>query len=125
MVGGAPLFGEWSEAWGREAALRLVRSGVPFDGVFCASDEIARGLAEGLREEGISVPASVGVVGVDNWLAMAEISRPPLTSIDLNLTQLGQLAATHLLAAIDGGDMPSGIERIPATLVKRRSTEME
>jgi LacI family transcriptional regulator len=123
MVLGAPLFGEWSEAWGREAALRLIRSGAEFDGVFCASDEIARGMADGLRENGVAVPEAVGVVGVDNWLVMAEASRPPLTTVDLNLADLGHLAATRLLASIDGHQMGAGIERVPATLVKRRSTE--
>lgn len=125
MVGGGPMYGEWSEAWGREAALRLMRSGEDFDGVFCASDEIARGLTEGLRDGGIAVPTSVGVVGVDNWLVMAESSRPTLTTVDLNLSQLGRHAATRLLSAIDGGERTAGVERIPATLVKRRSTAME
>ena len=125
MVGGGTMHGEWSEAWGREAALRLVRNGDPFDGVFCASDEIARGMTDGLRDSGVAVPSTVGVVGVDNWLVMAETSRPPLTTIDLNLSELGRRAATWLLTAIDGGELTAGIERIPATLVKRRSTEME
>ena len=124
MVLGSPLYGEWSEAWGREAAQRLIRSAEPFDGVFCASDEIARGMADGLRENGISVPDSVGIVGVDNWLAMAEASRPPLTTIDLNLAELGHVAATRLLVAMEGKPVTPGIERVTPTLVKRRSTEI-
>lgn len=67
---GEPLFGEWSEHWGREAAVRLHRSGEQFDGVFCASDQIARGLVDGLREVGRRVPEEVGVVGMDNWDVM-------------------------------------------------------
>ena len=125
MVLREPLYGEWSEAWGREAAQRLIRSGEEFDGVFCASDEIARGVADGLRENGISVPENVGIVGVDNWLVMAEASRPPLTTIDLNLAELGHVAAAKLLLAIEGKDPGSGIERVGATLVKRRSTEID
>ena len=125
MVGGEPLTGEWSEAWGREAALRLVRSGEPFDGVFGASDQIARGVTDGLRESGIDVPHQVGVVGVDNWDVIVEASRPPLTTVDLQLSELGHIAATRLLSAIEGVDIGSGIERVPCRLVARQSTAID
>ena len=117
------MFGDWSERWGREAAERLIRSGVDFDGVFCGSDQIARGLVDGLTEGGKSVPGDVGVAGVDNWSVMVEASRPPLTSVDLNLHELGHAAASRLLRAIEGHPMPRGIEKLPCTLVPRRSTE--
>lgn len=125
LVLGEPLHGDWSEKWGREAARRLILAGVDFEGVFCASDQIARGVADGLRERDIDVPGKVGVVGVDNWDVMVEASRPPLTSIDLNLAELGHVAATRLLAAIDGHDIGSGVERVPCQLVKRHSTEID
>ncbi|MBF8191417.1 LacI family DNA-binding transcriptional regulator [Nonomuraea sp. K274] len=119
-----PMFGEWSEAWGREAAVRLTRGEQEFDGVFCASDQIARGLVDGLRELGRRVPEEVGVVGMDNWDVMAESARPPLSTVDLNLSDLGQLAAELLVAAIDGQVLPGGPRLVSSTLVKRRSTEL-
>jgi LacI family transcriptional regulator len=125
LVLGAPLYGEWSEKWGREAALRLIRSGAPLSGVFCASDQIARGVADGFRENGVTVPQQVGIVGVDNWDVMAGASRPPLTTIDLNLAELGHVAATRLLSAIDGHLIGHGVEFVAPTLVKRRSTEVD
>lgn len=125
MVLGSPLHGEWSEKWGREAAYRLLASEEPFDGVFCASDQIGRGVLDGLRENGVDVPRSVGVVGVDNWDVIAEASRPPLTTIDLNLAELGHRAAVRLLAAIDGHPVEGGIEYVPSRLVTRRSTEID
>jgi LacI family transcriptional regulator len=76
-------------------------------------------MSDGLRENGVDVPTRVGVVGMDNWDIMAEASRPPLTTIDLNLAELGNIAATRLLDAIDG------VEVVPPTLVKRRSTEID
>ena len=125
LVGDAPLFGDWSERWGREAAIRLLRSGAEFDGVFCASDQIARGVADGLRENSVNVPLDVGVVGVDNWDVMAEAARPPLTTVDLNLGELGHVAATRLLALIDGDEVPRGVERVPCRLVPRQSTAVD
>ncbi len=119
-----PLMGEWSERWGREAASILLRRGARFDGVFCGSDQIARGVADALREAGTLVPDEVGIVGVDNWEVMAEGCRPPLTTIDLNLTELGHIAATKLLHAIEGQPLEHGVQLLPCRLVTRRSTEM-
>ncbi|WP_295118126.1 LacI family DNA-binding transcriptional regulator [uncultured Leifsonia sp.] len=124
LVADGPLFGEWSEAWGREAAQRLLRSGAEFDGVFCASDQIARGLSDGLRESGVDVPRQVGVVGVDNWDVMVDGARPPLTTVDLQLAELGNVAATRLLAAIDGKPVEGGVERVPCRLIQRQSTAL-
>lgn len=119
-----PMYGEWSEPWGREAAVRLHRSGQEFDAVFCASDQIARGLLDGLREVGRRVPEEVGIVRMDNWDVMVQAARPPLTTIDPNLDRLGRTAAELLLTAIDGKKMPPGVQLVPSTLVKRRSTEV-
>jgi len=119
-----PLMGEWSERWGREATSVLMRSGTRFDGVFCGSDQIARGVADALREAGRLVPEDVGIVGVDNWEVMVEGCRPPLTTIDLNLAELGHIAATKLLRAIEGHPLERGVQLLPCRLVTRRSTEM-
>jgi len=125
MVLDQPLMGEWTERWGREAATILMRSGEPFDGIFCGSDQIARGVADALREAGRRVPEEVGIVGVDNWDVMVEGCRPPLTTIDLNLQELGHTAATKLLKAIEGHhQLERGVQLSPCRLVTRRSTEM-
>ena len=124
MVLGQPLMGEWSERWGREAAALLMRSGEEFNGIFCGSDQIARGVADALREAGRRVPEEVGIVGVDNWEVMVEGCRPPLTTIDLDLGELGHTAATKLLRAIEGHPLEQGVQLMPCRLVTRRSTEM-
>jgi LacI family transcriptional regulator len=118
----APQYGEWSERWGRESAFRLLRDEVSFDGAFCGSDQIARGFATGLRESGVAVPTSVGVVGTDNWDVIAEASRPPLTTIDLNQTELGRRAAMVIIDAIGGTPVSRGRTLIEPTLVMRESS---
>jgi LacI family transcriptional regulator len=118
------LLGEWSEAWGRSAAGLLARRSedAQVDGIFCGSDQIARGVADGLRDANISVPHQVAIVGFDNWDVMVQGARPPLTTIDPNLTMLGQLSASRLLAAIDGGQLGSGTIRQDCDLVIRQSS---
>ncbi|WP_460531167.1 LacI family DNA-binding transcriptional regulator [Humibacter ginsengiterrae] len=120
-----PLFGQWSEAWGRQATTQLIHSGVPFDGIACASDQIARGALEVLRENEIRVPQSVAVTGFDNWDVMVEASRPPLTTVDLSLHDVGVAAGLALLHAMKGEpNVARGIHRIDCQLVPRESTAM-
>lgn len=121
LVGGDRLFGSWSEAWGRAGVSTLLASGRKFDGIIAGSDQIARGVLDELRERGLSVPGDVAVIGVDNWDVLAESARPPLTSIDMQLQQLGRAAALALSQAIDGTDEP-GVRRLPVTVVPRDST---
>ncbi len=102
----ACLSGPWSEAWGREAVGRLLEARAPLDAIFCGSDQIARGVADALREHGLRVPDDVALVGFDNWEIIAAATRPPLTTIDPCLETLGQQAATYLLAMIAGDDPP-------------------
>jgi LacI family transcriptional regulator len=116
-----PMFGEWSEAWGRHAAGMLLSNGYDFDAVFCASDQIARGVADGLRAAGRRVPDDVALVGFDNWDVMALACQPPLTSVDMDLEGLGRAAADMLLAAING-QPASGRHYRPCRLVVREST---
>ncbi len=117
------ITGAWSEAWGREAVEQMFASSdvAPPDGVFCGNDQIARGVIDALRERGLSVPKDVAVVGFDNWQVMTEAARPPITSIDMNLAELGREAGRALIAMI-GGEEISGLRRLPCTLVMRQST---
>jgi len=118
---GAPLHGEWSEAWGRQAVGMLLARKIDFDAVVCGSDQIARGAADTLREAGRRVPQDVALAGFDNWDVIALASRPPLTSIDMDLEGLGRAAAELLLKAIAGDHSP-GVHPHPAKLVIRDST---
>ncbi|RYE48582.1 MAG: LacI family transcriptional regulator, partial [Hyphomicrobiales bacterium] len=87
------LAGEWSERWGHEAVARLWQgTGLRPDGIFCGSDQIARGVIDALRERSVRVPEDVAVVGFDNWEIVAAATRPPLTTVDLNLKELGREA---------------------------------
>jgi LacI family transcriptional regulator len=120
FVGGT-AWGEWSEAWGRDEAHILMRSGEAFDAIFCGSDQIARGVAEALRESGLDIPGDVALVGFDNWEPMALGARPPLTTVDPQLVPLGRMAASRLLAMNESGMPESGRVLSPCDLVVRQS----
>ena len=97
------LSGPWSEAWGREAVAACWPASRPtIDAIFCGSDQIARGVVDALRERGVRVPDDIAVVGFDNWQIIAAATRPPLTTVDMNLHELGRQAGLRLLDMIDG-----------------------
>ena len=112
LAGGAVLHGEWTEEWGRHAADIVLRSEPATDAIFCGSDQIARGVADALREMGRRVPDDVALVGYDNWDVFAGAGRPPLTTVDMCLEELGRHAARRLLASI-GGQAFHGVEQLP------------
>ena len=114
------LHGPWTESWGYDAVAQLLERGEGIDGIFCGSDIIARGVIDGLRERGRAIPKDVAVVGFDNWEIIATQTRPPLTTVDMNLHDLGCRAAERLLAMVEGAQ-DSDIVRLPCSLVVRES----
>ena len=46
---GEPMFGQWSQRWGRHAASILLAAHPEVDAIFCGSDQIAYGVTETLR----------------------------------------------------------------------------
>jgi LacI family transcriptional regulator len=121
LVASAPLYGDWTRSWGRHAARALIGAHPELDAIFCGSDQIANGVVEAIRELGRRIPDDIAVVGYDNWEVFSADCQPPLTTVDLNLQQLGAAAATHLLEAMDGRGR-SGVVRLPGRLVVREST---
>ncbi len=121
-LAGKPMFGGWTEAWGRQATNILLRDAPDIDAIHYGSDLLARGGADALRELGRRIPEDVAITGTDNWELIAEGARPPLTSVDLRLADVGRVAAQRLLDAIEGNPH-TGLEHVPCQLVVRTSTD--
>ncbi|MFC0266743.1 LacI family DNA-binding transcriptional regulator [Kushneria aurantia] len=122
---GPALFGEWSEQHGFEAALQMFgadRGQLPPDAVFCGNDQIARGLIDGLTRLGVRIPEDVAVVGFDNWEIFADATRPPLTTVDMGLVELGRRAGLGFLNMIEGLPVTEGVTHTPTELVVRASS---
>lgn len=110
--------GDFSEKSGYAAMQRLI-PGKP-DAVFIASDSMAFGALQALREEGIAVPQDMALVGFDG-LPASENSVPTLTTIRQPVTQTG-VRAVHLLNDLVNGLAAAPIiEILPVELVVRES----
>ncbi|GAA1847807.1 LacI family DNA-binding transcriptional regulator [Actinomadura bangladeshensis] len=121
LAGGRPSYGAWSQRWGRQATRMLLAADPGVDALFCGSDQIAYGAIDALHDLGRRVPDDVAVIGYDNWEIFATESRPPLSTVDLDLERLGATAARHLIAALEG-ERRTGVVRHPGRLVVRDST---
>jgi DNA-binding LacI/PurR family transcriptional regulator len=64
--------------------------------VFVANDEMAFGVLRALAERGRRVPADVAVVGADD-IVLAAYAVPPLTTVRLPFTAVGEAAVRALL----------------------------
>jgi LacI family transcriptional regulator len=112
--------GNWTMRWGRAAADMLLNNDPGIDAIFCASDRVAAGLLESLHERGVRCPDDIAVVGFDNHIIFGEDTHPPLTTVDMNLPDLGSAAVRALIAALDGHPDP-GLHLQPCHLVIRES----
>jgi LacI family transcriptional regulator len=117
----AVMRGSWSEKWGHEAVAKLWSVEPRPDGIFCGNDQIARGVIDALRERDVKVPEDVSVVGFDNWEIVAAATRPPLTTVDMNLKELGRQAGQTLMRLVNGEAVETGLWKLPCTLVVRAS----
>jgi DNA-binding LacI/PurR family transcriptional regulator len=111
--------GDFSPASGAAATRRLLDRGVPFDGLFAASAQMASGALIALREHGLSVPGDIGLVTVDNDY-FAKSSLPPLTTVDQPTVEVGRRMVEVLLRLIDG-EPTDRVTMLPTTVVDRSS----
>jgi DNA-binding LacI/PurR family transcriptional regulator len=94
----------------------LHAAGLTFDAVFAASDGLALGVVNGVRELGLSVPSDVAVIGFDGAWQGRE-SDPALTTIEQDTTR----AAVMLVEAISTG-MTERANFVPVRIAARAST---
>lgn len=84
----------------------------PPTAVLCASDMIARSISRAAAERGVSVPAQLSIVGIDDSPA-ALMSNPRLTTVRLSTEKVGAEAMKALIRIMDGADPESCRSWIP------------
>ncbi|GAA4590336.1 DNA-binding LacI/PurR family transcriptional regulator [Actinoplanes octamycinicus] len=90
------------------------------DGVFAASDAIAAGALEALREAGRSVPGDVGLVGFDDstW---AVRTQPQLCTVRQPAKEIGAVAAQLILRQLRGDQPEPTGQLLPTPIIWRDS----
>ena len=91
------------------------------DALFAVNDLLAINLILGLKQNNITVPNQIQVIGFDN-IPAGEFIEPSLSTMSQNTTKISQIAVSSILDCInDSGNKGSSIS-IPTTFVARNST---
>jgi LacI family transcriptional regulator len=110
----------FSRDGGYEAMSAILASGGKLpDCVFAVNDVMAVGALARLRAAGMSVPGDVAVAGFDDIVTLRDVT-PPLTTVRLPLTQMGEMAANMVLT--DGEPGRPLIVPVPGEVIMRDST---
>jgi LacI family transcriptional regulator len=114
--------GDFTEFSGYEAVRRILEVRPAPTAIFAANDAMAIGALSALRDAGVRVPEQMAVAGFDD-IPIARYLRPPLTSVNVSIHQLGARAVSHLLSVVEGAS-PSARHRevLPTRVVVREST---
>ena len=114
--------GDFTEAAGERAAERLLPRIDTVDAVFAANDMMAIGCMLAFRQAGVDVPNRVLVAGFDD-IPAARYLMPALTTIRVNIAELGARAMRCVAGAIDAeSDVHEVGEILTSDLVIRAST---
>ncbi|MFC4320538.1 LacI family DNA-binding transcriptional regulator [Litchfieldia salsa] len=111
---------EFLREGGKEAVNELFSLANPPTALVVTDDVMAFGVLNTLDQMGLVVPDDVSVFSFNNVL-LSEISRPPLSSVDINIYRLGYEAAKNLIQKIENPDEPAKRIIIPHELIVRQS----
>lgn len=103
------------------ATRRLLQHHPDLTAVFAQNDTMALGVLAALRDLGKVVPGDCAVAGCDD-IGIAAYLAPPLTSVRVPFTRVGQEAMRVLLDMIEGGGATPLNVTLPVELVVREST---
>jgi LacI family transcriptional regulator len=113
--------GDFTEEGGRAAARQLLLHNPT--AIFAASDGMAFGALQTLKETGLAVPGDVALVGFDD-LPLASLVEPALTTVRQPIARLGATAVEVLLSLLEASsDAGSSVQRVvlPTELIVRAS----
>ncbi len=118
---GSEVAGEFTEESGYAAMQQIVAANPRPTAVFAANDSMAIGALHALRDARLSVPHDMAVTGFDD-IPIARFLSPPLTTVRVDIAELGKRAVEELLKTLDGTAERRRKEQVIATeLVVRES----
>jgi LacI family transcriptional regulator len=118
--------GAYSFESGIECARALLSRAERPTAIFASNDDMAAGVIQTATEMGLSVPGDVSVAGFDDS-ALATRIRPALTTIRRPVRAMARLAASKLIASIDGrlNDARTGVFLDPDLIVRDSTRRLE
>lgn len=115
------LPGDFSEASGHMAGQQLLASGTRPQAVFAANDMMALGCLYALNQAGVRVPQDIALAGFDD-IPLARYVMPSLTTMQVNIAELGAHAMRVLLDVYAGEDVHAALAPLVPELIVRESS---
>lgn len=95
------IVGNLTDKTGVEAAMQMMKMKPMPDGAFITSDFVASMCIRTLKENGVSVPDDIAIVGFNND-PICQIVEPTLTTINYPGEDMGEIAARNLINHLNG-----------------------
>jgi LacI family transcriptional regulator len=115
------LMGDFQFEGGYKSAKKLLRMKRTPTAIFACNDLMAIGAICAIKEEGLSVPKDISVVGFDD-IALASFFNPKLTTVIQPKYIMGKLAANMLIERIRNKEMAPRRKLLKTELIIREST---
>lgn len=115
------LPGDFSESSGHQAGQMLLEAAERPDAVFAANDMMALGCLFALTQGGLRVPEQIALAGFDD-IPIARYVAPSLTTMRVNMPELGAHAMRLLLALQNGEDVGDRLAPLVPELIERDSS---
>ena len=101
---------------------QLLASAKPPDAVICSNNILALGSLKAAQQAGLRVPQDFGILSFDNY-PIADLIEPAITTIDVDVFELGRQAANILLQLINNQTSSRQACLISTSVQVRESTK--
>ncbi len=116
------LQGDYSPISGFSAMSEFFAKGLDCTAIFSANDQMAVGAIKAIRQQGLSVPEDVAIVGFDN-LTVSSLISPGLSTVKYPIYQMGYLAVQAIANTRRNMEFPLR-NQLSAQLIVRRSSDI-
>ena len=113
--------GDFKTAGGQRAAAEILRLELMPTAILSGNDLMAIGALRELKTAGLRVPQDMSVIGFDD-ISFAALAEPPLTTILIPRSEIGENAVEALIHTIQAADNLGREFKVSAQLVVREST---
>lgn len=114
---------DFKETGGSEGIAHIMSQQHKFTGLVCGNDEMASGAMNYARENGLSLPEDLSVVGFDDVI-FARYIHPKLTTILNPVNEMGKMAAKLVLQEVYQIDKLNIQQVFKPSLIVRDSTKL-
>jgi LacI family transcriptional regulator len=114
---------DFKETGGSEGIAHLIARQQKFTGLVCGNDEMASGAMNFAREQGLSLPEDLSVVGFDDVI-FARYIHPKLTTILNPVIEMGKMAAKLVLKQVYKAKEQTIQQVFKPSLIVRESAQL-